>query len=298
MTNISDKPCVRDLDPARQEIVVWSRDGKRLWSSNDCVNGTAADLRTLVPGQPVAFAVAWAGRTSTPGCAGSGPSGGRRLPGAEPGRRGDQRADRVPATAVIAVCPRWRWLPSPVMQVRFTKLAGRRYEVAVERVHGPRLEPRNGPGYDARLPHDLAHFAVEEQLGLRLGVFGQLAAGGSGLFTPAPADRSVADRRAGRRFAGAGRADMRRSEAAVGRCVAEWRRRTGLGWAGPIAEVDADLSESDVDRIVSRLDELARAWWALAPGSSLTLDWPRWATVDPAGSRQGRQQRVDRHARR
>ena len=27
------------------------------------------DLRTLIPGQPVAFAVTWAGRTSTPGCA-------------------------------------------------------------------------------------------------------------------------------------------------------------------------------------------------------------------------------------
>jgi hypothetical protein len=71
VTNVSEQPCVRDLDSARQEIVVWSGDGRdRLWSSNDCVNGSAADLRTLVPGQPVAFAVAWAGRTSVPGCAG------------------------------------------------------------------------------------------------------------------------------------------------------------------------------------------------------------------------------------
>jgi hypothetical protein len=70
VTNTSDQPCVRDLDSARQEIVVWSPSGDRLWSSNDCVNGSTVDLRTLVPGQPVAFAVAWAGRTSTPGCAG------------------------------------------------------------------------------------------------------------------------------------------------------------------------------------------------------------------------------------
>lgn len=69
VVNISDQPCVRDLDGARQEIVVWSGDGvDRLWSSNDCVNPTTVDLRTLVPGQPVAFAVRWAGRTSTPGC--------------------------------------------------------------------------------------------------------------------------------------------------------------------------------------------------------------------------------------
>jgi len=70
VVNVSDQPCVRDLDGARQEIVVWSGDGtQRLWSSNDCVNPATVDLRTLVPGQPVAFAVRWAGRTSAPGCA-------------------------------------------------------------------------------------------------------------------------------------------------------------------------------------------------------------------------------------
>ncbi len=70
LTNTSAQPCVRDLDPSRQEIVVWSGDGKtRLWSSNDCGNAGHLDLRTLIPGQPVAFAVTWAGRTSTPGCA-------------------------------------------------------------------------------------------------------------------------------------------------------------------------------------------------------------------------------------
>lgn len=69
VTNISDQPCIRDLDSARQEIVVWSTEGARVWSSNDCVNASSTDLRTLVPGQPVAFAVRWAGRTSTPGCA-------------------------------------------------------------------------------------------------------------------------------------------------------------------------------------------------------------------------------------
>lgn len=70
VANTSDQPCVRDLDAARQEIVVWSGDGaQRLWSSNDCSNASSVDLRTLVPGQPVVFSVRWAGRTSTPGCA-------------------------------------------------------------------------------------------------------------------------------------------------------------------------------------------------------------------------------------
>jgi hypothetical protein len=68
VTNRS-KPCVRDLDPVRQEIVVWSADGsRRLWSSNDCSSAKRPDLRTLVPGEPLAFSVQWAGRTSAPGC--------------------------------------------------------------------------------------------------------------------------------------------------------------------------------------------------------------------------------------
>ncbi|HVL83899.1 MAG TPA: hypothetical protein VM367_06365 [Pseudonocardia sp.] len=70
IANVSEQPCVRDLDSQHQEIVVWSEDlSERLWSSNDCVNAPSTDLRTLVPGQPVAFSVRWAGRTSTPGCA-------------------------------------------------------------------------------------------------------------------------------------------------------------------------------------------------------------------------------------
>lgn len=69
LTNIGTQPCVRDLDPARQEIVVWSEDLKtRLWSSNDCSNPSTVDVRTLLPNQPLGFRVTWAGLTSTPDC--------------------------------------------------------------------------------------------------------------------------------------------------------------------------------------------------------------------------------------
>jgi hypothetical protein len=69
VTNISDQPCVRDLDAARQEVVVWSVDiVQRLWSSNDCSTAVGPALRTLVPGQPAVYSVRWAGRTSAPGC--------------------------------------------------------------------------------------------------------------------------------------------------------------------------------------------------------------------------------------
>ncbi|MDN5857421.1 MAG: hypothetical protein L0H84_02255 [Pseudonocardia sp.] len=71
IVNATDQSCVRDLDPARQEIVVWSGDGAtRLWSSNDCSPVSGTDLRTLAPAQPVVSAVTWSGKTSAPGCAG------------------------------------------------------------------------------------------------------------------------------------------------------------------------------------------------------------------------------------
>ncbi|MFR9806567.1 hypothetical protein ACL02T_30390 [Pseudonocardia sp. RS010] len=69
VVNVSNQACVRDLDGALLEIVVWDRPIRtRLWSSNDCVNPSTQDLRTLVPGQPVAFEVTWSGLSSNPGC--------------------------------------------------------------------------------------------------------------------------------------------------------------------------------------------------------------------------------------
>ena len=54
----------------------------------------------------------------------------------------------------------------PDMNVTFTRTAERHYPVSVE---GPGvvsswMEP--APGYDARLPHDMAHFEVENELGI------------------------------------------------------------------------------------------------------------------------------------
>ena len=64
------------------------------------------------------------------------------------------------------------------MRVTFTRTGERRYKVSVE---GKGLVPSEldpAPGYDPLLPHDMAHFVVENSLGL-MGVFGQLAEGGN-----------------------------------------------------------------------------------------------------------------------
>ena len=69
------------------------------------------------------------------------------------------------------------------MEIRFTKLKGR-YQIAVLRSTGHALEPRNGPGYNDAVPHDVAHLFVEIEDRIAGGVYGRLAAanGDDGLF--------------------------------------------------------------------------------------------------------------------
>jgi hypothetical protein len=174
------------------------------------------------------------------------------------------------------------------MRVTFTRDGGRRYSIAIERERGPELVPRPAPGYDDHLPHDLAHYLVEEQFGLALGVFGRLAAGGGGMYTPAPADRSERYARTARRLAAAGRHDMGRSETLVYLCVSEWQRRTGRRATLPDGVDTSAAGPAELDRAVRRLDEVSRRWHALPPGGSLTFTWPAAFTVDPGGSRRGR----------
>jgi hypothetical protein len=173
------------------------------------------------------------------------------------------------------------------VQVTFTKVDEKRYLIEIEREHGPALEPRFGPGHDDLMPHDLAHYLVEEHFGIELGVWGQLAAGGGGIFRPAPSDDTGRFHRTARRIAAVGRADMASSEQLTGLVVALWEREIGRRkhrWRQYPGEVDADLLRSAIER----LDEIAHRWEALQYGRSMTLVWPRRLAFDAAKSRRGR----------
>jgi hypothetical protein len=74
------------------------------------------------------------------------------------------------------------------------------------------------------MPHDLAHYLVEEYFEIELGVWGQLAAGGGGIFMPAPEDNSLRYQRRAARIGAIGREDMQRSERFVGITVAAWEQ--------------------------------------------------------------------------
>ena len=138
----------------------------------------------------------------------------------------------------------------------------------------PALVPRFAPGYDDLMPHDLAHYLVETHYEIELGVWGQLAAGGGGIFTPAPEDNSLHYQRQVRRIAGIGRADMARSEQLVLITVVTWERSIGRikNQVRPFPiEVEAGHARGAVDH----MDDVACRWQALQHGGSLAFTWPR-----------------------
>jgi hypothetical protein len=69
VSNVSAVPCTRTLDKGQQEIVLLDGAGTRVWGSNDCFPEASSDLRTLAPGETLAFPLVWGGLTSEPGCA-------------------------------------------------------------------------------------------------------------------------------------------------------------------------------------------------------------------------------------
>ena len=160
------------------------------------------------------------------------------------------------------------------MRVIFERVDDSRYRIGVLRDGrfdvGADIPLRAAPG-GGPVPHDIVHFAVEEQAGLRLGVFGQVAAGGDvgGFFRPVPAERRPArDQKRSKRIGAAGRADTALSE-----------RLAGLAARGRIDDAVAELSPPLREAINRRLAELLEAWRSVPVGERLVLTWPAELTV-------------------
>jgi hypothetical protein len=68
VTNTGSKSCVRDLSGPLQVYTVYSKAGKRMWSTADCFPGEGTDVRQLAAGQTVSYNIKWSGTTSSPGC--------------------------------------------------------------------------------------------------------------------------------------------------------------------------------------------------------------------------------------
>ena len=152
------------------------------------------------------------------------------------------------------------------MKVTFTRTGERRYSVHVE---GPKTNPATmhpAPGFDARLPHDAAHFIVENELGIMGGVFGQLAAGGTAntFYSTTEKNPRKAKRR-GLAIAKANRKDAEYSEQAVYAAQSRWEKQDIIP--------DTKLSQAELKRISEKFDEFAASWSRLSVGGSVTLEW-------------------------
>jgi hypothetical protein len=158
------------------------------------------------------------------------------------------------------------------VKVSFIKSGEHRYGVTVERDRATNLMMHPAPGYDDWLPHDLVHFLVEREAGLKDGVFGQLAAGGDAhTFVPTEQQRTKRwARRTERRNRTTGR-DIDRSEELSFAALVIWKSRA----AGhrPTREFSR-ATMIEIEALVPPLDDAAQAWHALSVGEALTLDWP------------------------
>jgi len=152
------------------------------------------------------------------------------------------------------------------MRVTFTRIHERGYSVTVD---GPGLDPvrmQPAPGYDARLPHDAAHFIVENELGIEGGVFGQLAAGGTAnTFFSQNARSQRKARKRGSKIAKANKKDALFSEHAIYAAQSRWEKHDIIP--------DTKIPEADIDRIIQKFEEFGNTWSKLPVGGSITLEW-------------------------
>jgi hypothetical protein len=170
------------------------------------------------------------------------------------------------------------------MEITFTRTGGRTYATQAVRDDGVSVQV---PAYDrtAPLPHDLAHYVVERELGLKNGFWGCVAAGAlfpgmtviSGRQRPQAAARSAAViREAGQHGTEA--------EVLVGVLLgivhdglepggAAARERLGRAWK-PARPSRGPLNADEVCRVCAALREAEARWQALPVGDSLTVYWP------------------------
>jgi hypothetical protein len=114
----------------------------------------------------------------------------------------------------------------------------------------------------------MAHFVVENELGITGGVFGQLAAGGdAGTFHPTEkrARRKLAKR--GNRIASTNRHDALLSEKVVDLACRTWKSNLS-----DVSRVEG-VSTEDIRRICREFDAVSARWSKFAVGESMTLVW-------------------------
>jgi hypothetical protein len=195
----------------------------------------------------------------------------------------------------MAIMHSRRFLRRIAMRVQFHRTGKRQYRVVVVIPGRPPLEMNSAPGYDDLMPHDLQHFIVERTLGIRNGIFGQLAHGGSaGTFHHEnPGEASKRDAKALKRktetFARAGREDSLVSERATYIAWQDWlqshksadarargaeMRDTAQSILSRIGKEERKLySAENLARLRAVMEEASEEWQATLIGGFIELGW-------------------------
>ena len=175
------------------------------------------------------------------------------------------------------------------MDILFIQSEHRRVETVVTRQDGVRLSvPVFGP-LDP-IPHDLAHYVIELELGLQDGFWGSVAAGAlfegmhilSGRQRPHAAERSRAVLAAHRQGIGV-------SEVLVDAVLREVR---GGSLDDALLPIDSPLvrTRTDLATLVARLypalDTMCARWQALPLGGTLCVVWPDRGPRPDQGARR------------
>jgi hypothetical protein len=123
------------------------------------------------------------------------------------------------------------------------------------------------PGYHDRLPHDVAHFIVENELGIEGGIFGQMAMGG----IIRPVERNARIQRKAKRkreeIFRTNKDDALLSEHAIWAAQSRWEKQEIIP--------STKIPQADLDRVIAKFEEFANEWSKLPVGGSITLEWKR-----------------------
>lgn len=177
------------------------------------------------------------------------------------------------------------------MILRLTRLDERRYETEITRSDGVTFLVK-GVGHMGVIPHDLAHFAVEQGLGIRGGFWGSVAEGAvfgslthvSGRRRPRAAERS-------QEILKANKGELTETEILVG--LFNQAMEEGLGpdspelrhrlrryvWTPP-GQRPRQVTEAEILAVCRTWTEIQESWEHLPVGGSMQLTWP-----EPARSR-------------
>ncbi|MET0286661.1 MAG: hypothetical protein ABW352_19425 [Polyangiales bacterium] len=177
------------------------------------------------------------------------------------------------------------------MHVTFKRTGAHRYAVIVSHEGRVAQSIHPAPGYDDHIPHDLVHYVVEAELRLQAGVFGRAARGGGTFIsdtdtTSSARDRARQRRKQLRKEASLGARDrddeLHHSERLAALCDVAWRKQHGQR-PDPLRKAPEGSPEDavQIERVVTRLNQLAPLWRALPIDGELTFEWPSTA---PRGS--------------